>query len=77
MRNESRIFLENTIFSKKRVTIFLASAEAKEDAIKKYIKPIMEKHLQFKPVAIEVFEGRMKVLTKNVADMREPDKVKA
>ncbi len=76
MYKEVRIFLEDTNFSNKRVAIFLASLEPKEDAIKKYVKPIMEKHPELKPITTEVFGGRMKILAKTVADIREPDKVK-
>ena len=76
MHKEARVFLENANFSDKRVAIFLASLEPKGGAIKKYIKPIMEKRPQLKPITAEVFGGRMKLLAKTVADMREPDKVK-
>ena len=77
MHKEARNFLENTYFADKRVAIFLSSLEPKDDAINKYIKPILEKHPQLKPVAFEVFGGRMKVLSKTIADIREPDRVKA
>ena len=76
MHSEVRIFLENTNFSKKRVAIFVSSVEPKEDVIKKYLKPIMEKNPVLKPIATDVFGGRMKIFGKTAADMREPDKVK-
>ena len=76
MHSEARIFLENTNFLDKRVAIFVSSVEPKEDVIKKYLKPILEKNPQLKPWATEVFGGRMKILRKIAADMREPDKVK-
>ncbi len=74
---EARIFLENTHFLDKRVAIFLSSVEPKEDVIKKYLKPILEKNLQFKPWVTEVFGGRMKIFGKTVSDMREPDRAKS
>lgn len=42
MHKEARNFLENTYFVDKRVAIFLSSLEPKDDAINKYIKPILE-----------------------------------
>jgi len=76
MHSEARIFLENTNFSNKRVAIFMSSVEPKEDVLKKYLKPIMEKNPQLKPIATNVFGGRMNIFGKTAADMREPDKVK-
>lgn len=76
MHNEARIFLENTNFSNNRLVIFLSSVEPKEDVIKKYLKPIMEKNPQLKPIATDVFGGRMKIFGKTAVDMREPDKVR-
>jgi menaquinone-dependent protoporphyrinogen IX oxidase len=77
MHREARFFLENTNFSDKPVAIFLSSVEPKDDALKKYIKPIKEKNRQLKPIATEVFGGRMKIFGKTITDMRELDRVKS
>jgi len=74
---EARFFLENTNFSDKLVAIFLSSVEHKDDVLKKYIKPIMEKKPQLKSVTTEVFGGRMKILRKTIVDMQELDRVKS
>jgi len=77
---ETLKFLEND-FGDKRVAIFLSSAEAGDpksydQAITKYIKNVLAKYPQVKPVAAEAFGGRMTILGKTVSDSRDMEKVR-
>jgi len=54
-------FLEND-FTGKKTALFLSSMDAgdpkmHDEAIEKYIKPILKKHYRMKPVAFEAFGG--------------------
>jgi len=74
-------FLENN-FEDKNVVIFLSSCEAgdpksHEQAITKYIKNVLEKYPHVKPVAVEAFGGRMKMLGKTIKDNCDMEKVRA
>ena len=63
VHGDGRKFLEKD-FGERKVAIFLSSLEPKEEAIKKYIDKILEKNTKLKPVAIEVFGGKMRFLGK-------------
>ena len=74
---EALNFLEKTDFKDKKVAIFLSSLEPKEEAESKYIKRILEKYPHVKPVATNVFGGRMKILGRTITDKRDMEKAKA
>lgn len=68
-------FLEND-FSGKKTALFLSSMEAGEaktynQAIGKYIKPILTKYHLVKPVAFEAFGGRIRFLGITFTDNRD------
>lgn len=78
---EALRFLEKD-FGDRKVAIFFSSLEAGEpksynDAIRKYITSVLAKYPHVKPIAAEVFGGRMKILGFTVADHRDMGKVKA
>jgi len=74
---EALNFLEKTDFKDKKVTIFLSSIFPKREAESRYIKRILEKYPHVKPVATNVFGGRMKILGRTIVDKRDLEKVKA
>jgi len=75
MHGDGRKFLEKD-FGDRKVAIFLSSLEPKEEAIKKYIDKILEKNTKLKPVAVEVFGGRMRFLGKTREDKMDKGKAK-
>jgi menaquinone-dependent protoporphyrinogen oxidase len=75
MHGDGRKFLEKD-FGDRKVAIFLSSLEPKDEAIKKYIDKILEKNTTLKPVAVEVFGGRMRFLGKTREDKMDLDKAK-
>lgn len=75
MHGEGRKFLEKD-FGDRKVAIFLSSLEPKDEAVKKYIDKTLEKNLKLKPVAVEVFGGRMRFLGKTSQDKTDIDKAK-
>jgi menaquinone-dependent protoporphyrinogen IX oxidase len=75
MHGEDRKFLEKD-FGDRKVAIFLSSLEPREDAIKKYIDKVLEKNTKLKPVAVEVFGGRMRFLGKTSQDKMDISKAK-
>lgn len=75
MHDDGRKFLEKD-FGDRKVAIFLSSLEPKEEAIKKYIDKILEKNRKLKPVAVEVFGGRMRFLGKTREDKVDIGKAK-
>jgi menaquinone-dependent protoporphyrinogen IX oxidase len=77
LHKESSRFIEKNNFKDKTVAFFLSTLEPGEEAYSKYIKPLFEKQETFKPVEVEVFGGRMRVLSKTVTDKREVERVKA
>ena len=79
-RGEGTASLEKD-FENKKVAIFLSSGEGgepdkHEQAITKYIKNVLAKYPHVKPVAIEAFGGRMKIMGKTVTDNYKAEKVK-
>jgi menaquinone-dependent protoporphyrinogen IX oxidase len=74
---EALNFLEKNDFTNRRVAIFLSSLEPKEEAESKYVKRILEKYPNVKPVATNVFGGRMKILGRTSVDKRDMEKVKS
>ena len=74
-------FLENN-FENKNVIIFLSSGEAgnpekHDQAITKYIKAVLVKYPNVKPIAAEAFGGRMKIFRKIITDNYDMRKVRA
>ena len=74
---EALKFIEKNDFKEKKVTIFLSSLEPRDKAIEKYLNPILEKDPHLKPVATEVFGGRMRILKRTFSDKRDIEKVKS
>ena len=77
---EGLAFLKND-FGERRVAVFLASNEAGtpksyDDAVRKYMDPIRERHSNLNIVDIEGFGGRIRVLGKTAVDLRNPEKVR-
>ena len=73
MHGEGRNFLEKD-FGDKKVAVFLSSLEPKDEAVKKYINKILEKNAKLKPVAVEVFGGRMRFLGRTSQDKTDINK---
>ena len=77
MHNEARVFLEKTDFGDRKVVIFLSSLFPRDEAIKKYVDIIIQKNTKLKPLAVEVFGGRMRILGRTIQDMTDIEKAKA
>ena len=75
MHGEGRKFLEKD-FGDRKVAIFLSSLEPKDEAVKKYVDNILEKNPRLKPLAVEVFGGRMRFLWKTSQDKTDINKAK-
>lgn len=75
MHSQGARFLEKD-FGDRKVAIFLSSLEHKDDAIKKYIDKILEKNTKLKPIAVEVFGGRMRFLGRTSQDKTDINKAK-
>jgi len=73
---EALRFVEKNDFGGKRVAIFISSVEPREEAMKKYVGRILEDYPHLKPVAAEVFGGRMKSLGRTAVNKRDIGKVK-
>ena len=78
---EALKFLE-TDFKDKNVAVFVSSIEVGdpkgyEGAVQKYIKNTLEKYPHVKPVATEVFGGRISILGRTLIDKRDMTKVSA
>lgn len=65
MHGDGRKFLERE-FGERKVAVFLSSLEPKDEAIRKYINPILRKNPKLKPIDIEVFGGRIRFLGKTI-----------
>jgi menaquinone-dependent protoporphyrinogen IX oxidase len=79
---EALNFLKRNDLKDKKVTIFILSLEAGfpksyENAIKKYIKNILEKYPHIKPIATEAFGGKIRIIGFNIANNFNIDKIKA
>lgn len=57
--------------------MFISSLEPRDEAITKYIKNALTKYPHLKPIATEVFGGRMKLLGITASDKRDIKKVRA
>ena len=75
LHGDGRKFLEKD-FGSRNVAIFLSSLEPRDEALKKYIEKILDKNTKLKPVAIEVFGGRMRFLGKTREDKMDIGKAK-
>jgi menaquinone-dependent protoporphyrinogen IX oxidase len=74
-------FLENN-FGDKQVAFYVCAGDAGEsekyqNAKVKYIENVLVKYPEVKPVAVEAFGGRMKILGKSVLDNLDLAKVEA
>lgn len=79
---EALDFLKRNDIKDKKVAIFILSLEAGnpksyENAIKKYIKNVLEKYLNVKPIATEAFGGRIRILGFNIVNNFNIEKIKA
>jgi menaquinone-dependent protoporphyrinogen IX oxidase len=69
-------FLEKTDFGDRKVVIFVSALMPKDHIIEKYIDKIIQKNTNLKPLEVEVFGGRMKVLGRNISDKTDIEKSK-
>jgi menaquinone-dependent protoporphyrinogen IX oxidase len=76
MHKEGAEFLEKTDFGDRKVVIFLSSLVPRDEAIKKYVDVIIQKNTKLKPLAVEVFGGRMRILGRTTQDMIDIEKAK-
>ena len=77
MYGEVAEFLEMTNFGDRKVVIFLSSLMPRDEVIKKYVDVIIQKNPKLKPLAVEVFGGRMKVFGRTITDKTDIEKSKA
>jgi len=77
MYGEVAEFLEMTDFGDRKVVIFLSSLMPRDEVIKRYIDVIIQKNPKLKPLAVEVFGGRMKVFGRTITDKTDIEKSKA
>jgi menaquinone-dependent protoporphyrinogen IX oxidase len=76
MHKEGAEFLEKQNFGEKNVGIFLSSLVPRDEAIKKYVDVILQKNATLKPIAVDVFGGRMRIFGRTSQDMTEIEKAK-
>jgi menaquinone-dependent protoporphyrinogen IX oxidase len=76
MHKEGAQFLEKTNFGEKHVGIFLSSLMPRDEAITKYVDPILQKNTTLKPIAVDVFGGRMRMLGRTSQDQTDIEKAK-
>jgi len=76
MYKECVEFLEKQKFEEKNVGIFLSSLEPRDEAIKKYVDVILQKNTTLKPIAVEVFGGRMRIFGRTSQDRTDIEKAK-
>jgi len=76
MHKEGAEFLEKKNFEEKNVGIFLSSLVPRDEAIKKYVDVILQKNTTLKPIAVEVFGGRMRMFGRTSQDMTDIEKAK-
>ena len=76
MHKEGAEFLEKKNFGGKNVGIFLSSLVPRDEAIKKYVDVILQKNPTLKPIAVEVFGGRMRMFGRTSQDMTDIEKAK-
>lgn len=76
MHKEGARFLEKKNFGEKNVGIFLSSLVPRDEAIKKYVDVILQKNITLKPIAVEVFGGRMRIFGKTSEDRTDIEKAK-
>jgi menaquinone-dependent protoporphyrinogen IX oxidase len=76
MHKEGAEFLKKKNFAEKNVGIFLSSLVPRDEAIKKYVDVILRKNTTLKPIAVEVFGGRMRIFGRTSKDMTDIEKAK-
>jgi menaquinone-dependent protoporphyrinogen IX oxidase len=76
MHKEGAEFLEKKNLGEKNVGIFLSSLVPRDEAIKKYVDVILQKNTTLKPIAVEVFGGRMRIFGRTSQDMTDIEKAK-
>ena len=76
MHKEGAEFLEKKNFGEKNVGIFLSSLVPRDEAIKKYVDVILQKNTTLKPIAVEVFGGRMRMFGRTNPDITDIEKAK-
>jgi menaquinone-dependent protoporphyrinogen IX oxidase len=76
MHKEGAEFLEKTDFGDRTVAIFLSALEPRNRAIKRYVDVILQKNIKLKPIAVEVFGGRMRMLGITSVDITDTEKAK-
>ena len=77
MHKEGSNFLEKTDFGDRKIMIYLSSLVPRDKAIEKYVDVILQKNANLKPLAVEVFGGRMRLFGKTSQDMVDIEKAKA
>jgi len=76
MHKEGAEFLEKTDFGDRKVAIFLSALEPRDRAIKRYVDVILQKNMKLKPIAVEVFGGRLRMLGITSVDITDIEKAK-
>jgi len=76
MHKEGAEFLKKTNFGDRKVAIFLSALEPRDRAIKRYVDVILQKNIKLKPIAVEVFGGRMRMLGITSVDITDVEKAK-
>ena len=76
MHKEGAEFLEKTDFGDRNIAIFLSALEPRDRAIKRYVNVILQKNINLKPIAVEVFGGRIRMLGITSVDITDIEKAK-
>jgi menaquinone-dependent protoporphyrinogen IX oxidase len=76
MHKEGAEFLKKKNFGEKNVGIFISSLVPRNEAIKKYVDVILQTNKTLKPIAVEVFGGRMRMFGRTSQDMTDIEKAK-
>ena len=76
MHKEGAEFLERTDFGDRNVAIFLSSLVPRDEVIEKYVDVILQKNIKLKPIAVEVFGGRMRIFGRTSEDKTDIEKAK-
>jgi len=76
IHKEGAEFLEKTDFGYRKVAIFLSALEPRDRAIKRYVNVILQKNIKLKPIAVEVFGGRIRMLGITSVDITDIEKAK-
>jgi menaquinone-dependent protoporphyrinogen IX oxidase len=70
-------FLEQKIFTGKKVAVFVTSVEPRDTAIRKYVRRILRRCPHLQPVAIDAFGGHLQFFGRAGVDHRDLTRVRA